>query len=99
MDINTKYDKATDDVVSEALARNWKRAIEATLEIASMIKSSGLGKRIFGLVMQNLNIKLRAASPTIAEEFAQVLIHREHYLSNSRIILPFRSQNHARSHP
>ena len=89
MDINTKFNNAIDDVVKEVELKHWKKAVEASTEIASMIKSSGLGKSVYLAVMENLEIAIRRNGGQEAVlDFGHVLKHRDNYLSNSVIVLP-----------
>ena len=90
-DINTRFNNAVNDVVTEATTGHWKRAIEATIEIATMIKSSGLSKQVYMLVMENLEIAMKkAGGESLLLDFAHALKHKDHYLNNSVIVLPRR---------
>jgi len=90
-DINKRCADAINDVVPEVINRNWKKAIEATMAIASMLKSSGYGKKAFQLIMENLEGAIyREHGREILDEFHHAMRNKEHYLSNSVIILPRR---------
>ena len=88
-DINAKFNNAICDVVTETQGKNWPRVIEATLEIASMVKSSGIGEGGYQAIMENLHIGIREHLGQAAlDEFAHVIQHRAHYLNNPLIVLP-----------
>ena len=90
-DINKRCADAITDVVQEVIEHNWKRAIEATMAIASMLKSSGYGKKAFQLIMENLENSIRRQyGQEILDDFHRALRYRQHYLSDSTIILPRR---------
>jgi len=90
-DINKRCADAINDVVPEVINRNWKNAIEATMAIASMLKSSGYGKKAFQLIMENLENSIRRThGQEILDDYHHALRNKEHYLSDSVIILPRR---------
>ena len=90
-DINKRCANAITDVVQEVINKNWKRAIEATKEVASILKSSGYGNQAFKLIMENLeNAIRREVGQDTLDDFHYALNNKEHYLSGSVIILPRR---------
>jgi len=91
MDINKRCADAINDVVPEVVNRNWKKAIEATMAIASMLKSSGYGKRAYLAIMENLEAAIyREHGRELLDDFHHALRNKQHYLSDSVIILPRR---------
>ena len=92
-DINKRCADTITDVVQEIAERNWKRSIEATNAIASMLKSSGYGAKAFGLIMENLeNAIRRELGQPLLDDYHHALKYRDHYLSNSVLILPRRNK-------
>jgi CTP-dependent riboflavin kinase len=89
LDVNKRFNNAVNDVVAEVQVHNWKNAIEAAIEIAGMIKASGLGKQSYFAVMENIEIQIKATlglEPLLA--YQRAMKNKEHYLSNSVIIIP-----------
>lgn len=88
-EINKRFNDAISDVVTEAMSGHWKRALEARQEIASMLKSSGLGKQLYYAVFENLEIAIRqAGGEKLILDFSHAIQHKAHYMSESVIILP-----------
>lgn len=88
-DINAKFNNAIADVVVEIENRRWKEVIEAVREIASMIKSSGFGERVFQAIMENLEIEIKKTlGIDMYLQYQRVMKNQDLYMKETLIIIP-----------
>ena len=91
MNIQWKIEKTIEDVVSEICFKNWKQALDAVHDLASMMKNAGMGSKPFNLMMENLENEVIARSGIeLFDEWRQVLANKEHYMAGNVIYLPTR---------
>ena len=88
MDINKKVSKVLDDIVFESMERNWKHALEALHDLASMVKSAGMGNQQFQMIMENLQNEMKIrGGPEVEREWEKAVKNKDHYLKGGKIIL------------
>ena len=89
MKIQKRVDSTLEDVVTEICLKNWRHALNAVHDLASMCKSGGYSSQMFGLIMENLEIEVKTRSGPI-DEWKTVLANKAHYMKGNLIYLPTR---------
>ena len=87
MKIQKRVDKTLEDVVTEICLKNWKHALEAVHDLASLCKTAGYDNRMFSMIMENLEIEVKTRSGSI-DEWKTILANKQHYMQGGLIFLP-----------
>lgn len=84
--LQTKVERLVNEIVGSCVKANWKEAIEATQDLASMMKTMGYGREAFAAMMENVEIGIEKSGVS-RETFRHALRNKEYYLGKSKLMV------------